>query len=45
MKAMDISPTDINLLDAAVRLVRLLDAPVEWKVFAPLIIREFVFRL
>jgi len=45
MKAMDVGPTDANLLDAIVRLVRLLDAPVERKVLAPLIIREIVFRL
>jgi len=44
-KAMDVSPTDANLFDAVVRLVRLLDAPVERKVLAPLIIREIVFRL
>jgi len=29
MKAMDVSPIDANLLDAIVRLVRLLDTPVE----------------
>jgi AraC-like DNA-binding protein len=45
MKALDVSPTDANLFDAVVRLVRLLDAPVERKVLAPLIIREIVFRL
>jgi AraC-like DNA-binding protein len=48
LKAMDVSPMDANLLDAVVRLVRLLDAPpnqVESKVLAPLIIREIVFRL
>lgn len=45
MKAMDVGPTDANLLDAVVRLVRLLDAPVEHKVLAPLITREIVFRL
>lgn len=45
MKAMDVSPMDANLLDAVVRLVRLLDAPVEGKVLAPLIVREIVFRL
>jgi len=45
LKAMDVSPTDANLLDAVVRLVRLLDAPVEQKVLAPLIVREIVFRL
>jgi AraC-like DNA-binding protein len=45
MKAMDVSPMDANLLDAVVRLVRLLDTPVEGKVLAPLIVREIVFRL
>jgi AraC-like DNA-binding protein len=45
MKAMDVGPTDANLLDAVVRLVRLLDAPAEHKVLAPLITREIVFRL
>lgn len=45
LKAMDVSPMDANLLDAVVRLVRLLDAPEESKVLAPLIIREIVFRL
>ena len=45
MKAMDVSPTDADLLDAVVRLVRLLDTPVERKVLAPLIIREIVYRL
>lgn len=45
LKAMDVSPMDANLLDAVVRLVRLLDAPIEGKVLAPLIVREIVFRL
>ncbi len=45
LKAMDVSPLDANLLDAVVRLVRLLDAAVEGKVLAPLIVREIVFRL
>src|SRR4029453_4169641 len=45
LKAMDVSPMDANLLDAVVRLVRLLDTPVEGKVLAPLIIREIVSRL
>lgn len=45
MKAMDVSPLDANLLDAVVRLVRLLDTPVEGKVLEPLIIREIVVRL
>ncbi len=45
LKAMDVSPMDANLLDAVVRLVRLLDTPVEAKVLEPLIVREIVFRL
>ncbi|HMV49045.1 MAG TPA: AraC family transcriptional regulator [Blastocatellia bacterium] len=45
LKAMNVSPMDANLLDAVVRLVRLLDTPGESKVLAPLIIREIVFRL
>lgn len=51
LKAMNVSPTDADLLDAVVRLVRLLDTSpnqpnlVARKVLAPLIIREIVFRL
>jgi AraC-like DNA-binding protein len=45
LKAMNVGATDANLLDAIVRLVRLLDAPFERKVLAPLIIKEIVFRL
>jgi AraC-like DNA-binding protein len=45
VKAMDISPVDANLLDAIIRLVRLLDTPDESKVLAPLITREIVYRL
>lgn len=45
IKAMAVGPMDAELLDASVRLVRLLDAPDASKVLAPLIIREIVFRL
>jgi AraC-like DNA-binding protein len=45
IKAMAVGATDADLLDAIVRLVRLLDAPGTSKVLAPLIIREIVFRL
>ena len=45
LKAMDVSPLDANLLDAVVRLARLLDTPDEAKVLEPLIVREIVFRL
>ena len=45
IKAMAVGATDAELLDAVIRLVRLLDAPETSKVLAPLIIREIVFRL
>jgi AraC-like DNA-binding protein len=45
VKAMNVSSMDANLLDAVVRLVRLLDTPKEHKILAPLIIREMVYRL
>jgi AraC-like DNA-binding protein len=45
VKAMDVSPIDANLLDAVVRLARLLDTPDEIQVLAPLFIREIVYRL
>jgi len=45
VKAMDVSSFDADLLDAVVKLVRLLDTPEEMKVLAPLIIHEIVYRL
>jgi AraC-like DNA-binding protein len=45
VKAMDVSSIDDNMLDAVVRLARLLDTPDEIQVLAPLIIREIVYRL
>jgi AraC-like DNA-binding protein len=45
VKAIDVSPVDADLLDAVVRLIRLLDTPDERKVLAPLITREIVYRL
>ena len=45
VKAMDVSSIDANLLDAVVRLARLLDTSDEIQVLAPLIIREIVYRL
>jgi len=45
VKAMDVSAIDPSLLDAVVRMVRLLDAPDEIPMVAPLIIREIVYRL
>lgn len=45
VKAMDVSPIDADLLDAVVRLARLLDTPEEMRALAPLIIREIIYRL
>src|SRR5437764_4987736 len=45
VKGVGVSPLDADLLDAAVRLVRLIDRPGEYRVLAPLITREIVFRL
>ena len=43
--AVDVSPLEMGLLDAVVRLVRLLDTPVEALFLAPLVKREIVYRL
>lgn len=45
VKAIDVSPIDAGMLDAVVRLVRLLDSPGESRFLAPLTIREIVYRL
>ncbi len=45
VRAIAVSPLDTNLLDAIVRLVRLLDAPAEAQVLMPLITREIIYRL
>jgi len=44
-KAMNVSAVDADLLDAVVRMVRLVETPAERKVLAPLIIKEIVYRL
>jgi len=44
-KAMNVSSVDADLLDAVVRLVRLVETPAQRKVLAPLIIREIIYRL
>jgi AraC-like DNA-binding protein len=44
-RAIDVSPLDGHLLDAFVRLMRLLDAPAEARVLLPLITREIIYRL
>src|SRR5215471_2363011 len=45
VKAMDVSSIDADMLDAVVRLARLLDTPYEIQILASLIIREIVYRL
>jgi len=45
VRALDVSPLDPNLLDAVVRLMRLLDSPAEVRIVRPLITREIVYRL
>jgi AraC-like DNA-binding protein len=44
-RAINVSALDAGLLDAVVRLVRLLDSPGEARFLAPLITREIVYRL
>jgi AraC-like DNA-binding protein len=44
-KAIVVSGLDADLLDATLRLVRLIDTPVEARVLAPLIKREIILRL
>ena len=45
VKAMDVNPIDADLLDAVVRLARLLETPDQIKILAPMIIREIIYRL
>jgi AraC-like DNA-binding protein/phage gp36-like protein len=45
VRAIAVSPLDGHLLDAFVRLTRLLDAPAEARVLLPLITREIIYRL
>lgn len=45
IRAIAVSPLDGGLLDALLRLVRLLDSPGDAAVLMPLILREIVYRL
>ena len=45
VSAVDVSPLEAGLLDAVVRLVRLLDDPTEACFLMPLLTREIVYRL
>src|SRR5579871_6376159 len=45
VRAITVSPLELGLLDAAVRLIRLLEAPTTAPVLLPLITREIIYRL
>jgi AraC-like DNA-binding protein len=45
VSAVDVSPLDADVLDAALRLVRLLEKPGDYRAVSPLIVREIVYRL
>ncbi|TMD59973.1 MAG: AraC family transcriptional regulator, partial [Chloroflexi bacterium] len=45
VRTIAVSPLDVPLLDAFVRLTRLLNAPAEARVLLPLITREIIYRL
>jgi AraC-like DNA-binding protein len=45
VRAMSASAVDADLLDAVLRLIRLIDSPQEQKIVAPLVVKEIVYRL
>lgn len=45
VKGINVSSVDADLLDAAVRLVRLVETPNNLKVLAPLVFKEIIYRL
>lgn len=45
VKGMGVSPLDARLLDAVVRLIRLVDSPEAARVLLPLVTREIVYHL
>jgi AraC-like DNA-binding protein len=45
VKAVDVSALDAELLDATLRLARLVESPREYRMLAPLVVREIVYRL
>ena len=45
VRAISVSPLDGNLLDAVVRLTRLLDAPDDVPILRPLLTQEIIYRL
>jgi AraC-like DNA-binding protein len=45
VRAVDVSALDAKLLDATLRLVRLMETPGEYRVLGPLVVREIIYRL
>ncbi|HEX2913057.1 MAG TPA: AraC family transcriptional regulator [Chloroflexia bacterium] len=45
VKAIDVSPLDSDLLDAAVRMAKLVESPAQARILQPLITREIIYRL
>ena len=45
VRAISVSPVDVYLLDAMVRVARLLDVPEEAQMLLPLLTREIIYRL
>jgi AraC-like DNA-binding protein len=45
VRAIDVSSLDADLLDAVLRLVRLLDSPADVRFLVPLVTREITYRL
>jgi AraC-like DNA-binding protein len=45
VRAIGVNSLDVDLLDAVVRLVRLMDSPAEARVLMPMIKREIIYRL
>ena len=45
VRALAVSPFDSDLLDATLRLVRLIERPHDFRALAPLVVREIVYRL
>src|SRR5688572_13391942 len=45
VKGVDVSPLNADLLDATLRLVRLVERPDEYRVLAPMVVRDIVYRL
>src|SRR4051794_773844 len=44
VRAINVSPLDADLLDATVRLVRLMETPDAYRALAPMVVREIVYR-